>query len=330
MHLGQRFARVVDNWYAIMIRTKKLTAFTATYSQASVIFPYIMVAPAYFAGKLQLGGMMQTASAFSSVQDALSFFITAYRTLAEWKACISRLEGFETAIADAQAMKASKVTIAISDAQDDGVVLNELHVALPDGTPLVEANGIRFDRRQRTLFTGPSGSGKSTLFRAIAGIWPFGHGKVTIPAGASMMMLPQRPYFPVGTLHQAIAYPHPPGSYSHEAIAQAIASVGLPALAARLDEEQHWNRQLSLGEQQRLGIARALLQKPDTLFLDEATASLDEPAEVAMYRLIAQHLPATTLVSIGHRGTLHALHDRTVSLTRRGEHYALGENRVLT
>jgi putative ATP-binding cassette transporter len=321
--LLSRFGFVVENWLGIMQRTKKLTAFTATYSQASVIFPYVLVAPAYFAEKVQLGGMMQTASAFSSVQDSLSFFITSYRTLAEWQSVVARLSGFETSIENAAALTTKENIIHIGSDGKGTIDLEKLLVSLPNGTPLVTADGFSIRSGERTLLTGPSGSGKSTLFRAIAGIWPFGTGSIAIPAQATLMMLPQRPYFPVGTLRAAIAYPAEPSAFSPEQVGETLGAVGLPKLALRLDEDAHWNRTLSLGEQQRLGIARALLHKPQYLFLDEATASLDEPSEAALYDLIKDRLAATTIVSIGHRSTLEAFHQRGVTLARDGDRFAL-------
>ncbi len=321
-----RFGSVVDNWLGIMRRTKKITAFTASYEQASVIFPYILVAPAYFANKMQLGGMMQTASAFGSVQTALSFFISTYRTLAEWQAVVARLNGFEAGIDAAKALAVSPGSIQPVATSDSGVIaLDDLLLTLPNGKPLVQTSGFKLRRGERTLVTGPSGSGKSTLFRAIAGIWPFGTGAISIPQGASLMMLPQRPYFPVGSLASAITYPSKDDTYSAAQLGDVLKLVGLPALAARLDEEGHWNRTLSLGEQQRLGIARALLHTPQYLFLDEATASLDEPSEALLYRLIAEKLPDTTIVSIGHRSTLEAFHQREVALVRSGEQFTLGD-----
>ncbi|WP_425988248.1 ABC transporter ATP-binding protein/permease [Afipia sp. DC4300-2b1] len=327
-----RFGAVVENWLGIMSRTKKVTAFTASYSQASVIFPYILVAPAYFAGKMQLGGMMQTASAFGSVQGALSFFISTYRSLAEWQAVVARLNGFEAGIDAAKALAVSPNSIQPVAAQGaDVIALDHLLLTLPNGKPLVQASGFRLTSGERTLVTGPSGSGKSTLFRAIAGIWPFGKGAISIPKGASLMMLPQRPYFPVGSLASAITYPSRDNTYSTAQLADVLKLVGLPDLATRLDEEGHWNRTLSLGEQQRLGIARALLHTPQYLFLDEATASLDEPSEEQLYRLIVEKLPQTTIISIGHRKTLEAFHQREVSLVRSGEQFTLGEGeRVAT
>jgi putative ATP-binding cassette transporter len=323
-----RFGNVVDNWLAIMTRTKKLTAFTASYSQASVIFPYVLIAPAYFAEKIQLGGMMQTASAFSSVQGAMSFFISAYRQLAEWRAVMNRLDGFEAGIiaADELATRADRIHV-VEASGGRAIELKELIVRLPNGAPLVTADGFSLRKDERTLVTGPSGAGKSTLFRAIAGIWPFGAGSIAIPQDATLMMLPQRPYFPVGPLQAAIVYPAEAGAFSSDQVKEALSSVGLPQLASRLAEEAHWNRMLSLGEQQRLGLARALLHAPQFLFLDEATASLDEAAEAALYHLLEEQMPATTIVSIGHRSTLDAFHQRNVALVRDGDRFAL-QNRA--
>jgi putative ATP-binding cassette transporter len=194
---------------------------------------------------------------------------------------------------------------------------------LPNGTPLVAADSFSIRGNERILVTGPSGAGKSTLFRAIAGVWPFGSGSIAIPAKAKLMMLPQRPYFPVGVLKTAIVYPAEECAFSSDRVSDVLISVGLPQLASQLEEEAHWNRMLSLGEQQRLGLARALLHAPQYLFLDEATASLDEASEAALYHLLEEKLPATTIVSIGHRSTLEAFHQRNVVLTRDGKQYAL-------
>jgi putative ATP-binding cassette transporter len=309
-----------------MSRTKKITAFTASYNQASVVFPYVLVAPAYFANKIQLGGMMQTASAFSSVQGALSFFISIYRQLAEWQAVVNRLDGFEAGIAEARELATRSDRIHVIDAGGGGAIdLKGLSLRLPNGTPLVNAEQFSLRKGERTLMTGPSGSGKSTLFRAIAGIWPFGAGSIAVPAGATLMLLPQRPYFPTGSLRGAVEYPSTEGTFTDLQISSALEQVGLPRLASQIGEHGHWNRTLSLGEQQRLGLARALLHAPHYLFLDEATASLDEPSEAALYRLLEAKLPATTIVSIGHRSTLDAFHQRNVMLARDGDQFALAE-----
>jgi putative ATP-binding cassette transporter len=321
-----RFSRVVQNWMEIMRVTKRVTFFTAGYGQAAVVFPFVLVAPAYFADKMQLGGMMQTASAFGSVADALSFFITSYRTIAEWRAVVARLDGFEEAIEGAEKLPLRPDTIKlVQEKANAEIALRGLAVDLPNGRPLVNTKALTVKGGERVLVTGPSGAGKSTLFRAIAGIWPFGRGTITVPAQATLMMLPQRPYFPVATLKDAVAYPQAGDSFSDEAIRDAVAAVGLPTLASRLHEESHWNRMLSLGEQQRLGIARALLARPQYLFLDEATASLDEPSEAALYGLLQRQLPSATIVSIGHRATLQAFHTRSVALTRDGDGFALAD-----
>ena len=326
--LSERFSRVIGNWYGIMSRTKRLTAFTQSYAQAAVIIPFALVSPAYFANKIPLGALTQTAEAFGQVQDALSFFVTAYRTMAEWRAVVARLDGFESSIKSAEKLAVDPASIHSVASPKREITLQQLVVKLPNGAPLVAVDHFSLRPGERTLVTGPSGAGKSTLFRAIAGIWPFGDGAIEIPANAALMMLPQRPYLPIGTLHAAIVYPGENASFSADRIREVLRDVGLPQFTARLEEEAHWNRMLSLGEQQRLGLARALLHAPDYLFLDEATASLDEPSEAALYRLVAEQLPATTIVSIGHRSTLDAFHQRNVTMVRYGDRFTLKDGKL--
>jgi putative ATP-binding cassette transporter len=325
-----RFGNIVSNWMAIMSRQKKLTFLTAGYSQAAVVFPYIMVSPAYFAGKVQLGGLMQTANAFGQVQGALSVFVNIYRQLAEWRAVIDRLSGFDQSIATARDAAVNPPVIAVAPTDAAAVSFKDLLVRLPNGVPLINATGVTIKLGERVLVSGPSGAGKSTLFRAIAGVWPFGEGTVTIPKNARMMILPQRPYFPIAPLAAAVAYPAAPGHFDASKVVELINAVGLPGLASRIEEEAHWNRMLSLGEQQRLGIARALLYAPDFLFLDEATASLDEPSEAALYQLLDQRLGRATIVSIGHRATLAAFHRRRLAFTRAGDRHIVQEAALAT
>jgi putative ATP-binding cassette transporter len=324
-HLLLRFANVVSNWMAIMSRQKKLTFLTAGYRQAAVVFPYIMVSPAYFAGVVQLGGLMQTANAFGQVQDALSVFVNVYRDLAAWLAVVDRLSGFDRSIAVAHDAAVTPPVIAVAPADANAVSFKDLSVRLPNGVPLINATDVTIKPGDRVLVSGPSGAGKSTLFRALAGVWPFGQGTITIPKNARMMILPQRPYFPIAPLAAAVAYPAEPGEFDAAKVAELISAVGLPALVPRIEEEAHWNRMLSLGEQQRLGIARALLYAPDFLFLDEATASLDEPSETALYHLLDQRLPQATIVSIGHRATLAAFHRRRLAFIRAGDRHVVQE-----
>jgi putative ATP-binding cassette transporter len=323
--LLDRFSSVVSNWMQIMIRQKKLTFFTAGYSQLSIIFPYIVVSPAYFSGAMQLGGLMQTANAFNSVQTSLSFFITVYRQLAEWAAVIERLSGFDRAIDHAHNAAAASAVSIEGGADGNSVHIEDIDLRLPTGAPLLGAQNVTFAARRHALVTGPTGAGKSTLFRALAGLWPFGRGRIRISPDTKVMILPQRPYFPVGTLAAAAAYPGEAETFDDTHLAETMRAVGLPALADRLHEDGHWNRILSLGEQQRLGIARALLQRPDVLFLDEATASLDEASEAALYELMLERLSGTTIVSIGHRSTLSKFHQRRLVLLPGKERHELAE-----
>lgn len=311
--LNGRFGMIVANFMQIVRRVMRLQVFQSAYFQANVVVPYILTAPYFFIGKITLGQMQQTVGAFSSVQGALDFFITSYSTIANYKAGVDRLTTFEAAIENVR-HKDDKARVTLAPSHNGDLNIAGLQVALPDGRVLMKADGVSFRQGEATLLTGPSGSGKSTLFRAISGIWPFGKGQILVPDGQTMMLLPQRPYIPMGTLRAAVTYPGAHVVYGDAAIKDALRAAKLPALADRLDEERAWAQTLSLGEQQRLAIARALLAKPDWLFLDEATAALDEPTEAEIYAVIRQKLPETTVVSIGHRSTLAAFHDRRIDM----------------
>jgi putative ATP-binding cassette transporter len=312
--LQDRFSRVVRNWYGIMQRTKRLTFLTAGYSQVAIIFPFLVVSPVYFFGALTLGGLMQIASAFGQVQSALSFFVTAYSSIADWKAVLDRLAGFEASIGWAESL--DKTAPRVEFIADGGRALHveELVVGLPSGAEIVRLKDFNVEPGDRVLVTGPSGSGKTSLFRALGGVWPFGAGSIRIPKGESVLVLPQRPYLPLGTLRGALAYPGPETVFPAQVIEEVVEAVGLGDFSDRLDETAYWADKLSGGEQQRLSIARALLQKPQWLFLDEATSALDETAEAELYRLLLERLPKTAIISIGHRSSLVQFHGRFFEL----------------
>ena len=317
--LLDRFGRVVGNWYGIMQRTKRLTFLTAGYSQVAVIFPFIVVSPLYFAGSMMLGGLMQIASAFGQVQGALSFFVKAYSDIADWKAVLNRLAGFDASMDWAKGLDTEAPRVQLVSDGGTAMAAEELTVSLPTGEEIVHASGLTIGPAERVLVTGPSGSGKTSLFRALGGVWPFGAGTIRIPQGAKLLVLPQRSYLPLGTLRGALAYPGPDDAFTPDEIDEVLDATGLSHLREALDETAYWADRLSMGEQQRLSIARALLQKPDWLFLDEATAALDEPAEGMLYRLMLERLPDAAIVSIGHRSSLVVFHERFLALKPDGK-----------
>ena len=304
--LAHRFAAVFLNFRAIMQRQKLLNAMIAGYEQAASIFPFVVAAPRYFSGAIQLGGLTRVADAFSSVQGSLSWFITSYADLASWRATVARLANFQRAIVVARGL--ADQGARLRSGTGDGIAATGLTLALPDGTPLLAYSGMLFPKGRSTAISGRSGSGKSTLFRAIAGIWPYGGGTVERPPGR-YLFLPQRPYIPLGTLRHALTYPSTDSSFGDDAVRQALADAGLAPLIPHLDDDQPWAQRLSGGEQQRLAIARALLLRPDWLFMDEATANLDPEAESELYAKLRQQLPDTTIISIAHRPAVAALHD---------------------
>lgn len=309
--LTQRFGKLLVNWWDIMRATKRLTFFTAGYGQVASIFPIVVAAPAYFAGRIPLGGLIQTSSAFGQVQGALSWFVANYARLTEWRATVQRLSGFTQAVAKAHEAGAGPVLQADEAGRLD---LCDLTLSLPDGRVLMTGAGLQVSAGEAVLINGPSGSGKSTLFRAMAGIWPFGHGTVSLPQGARILFLPQRPYLPLGTLKRAVCYPENEADFSDSDVVAALEEAGLGHLAPRLAETDSWGQRLSGGEQQRLSFARAFLQRPDWLFLDEATASLDPAAEQELHDKLKRALPAVTMVSIAHRPAVAQFHDRVLTV----------------
>jgi putative ATP-binding cassette transporter len=307
-----RFGAVIGNWFAIMRRMKLLNTLTVGYEQVAVIFPVVVAAPRYFAGTMELGGMMQTVGAFSQVQSALSWFVGAYASLANWRAIVERLATFHRAIVAARAAVGHDFERV--DSPDGTLRLHDVTLALPNGTKLLEHAELVLKQGHSVVVTGRSGSGKSTLFRALAGIWPFGAGRVELPARA--FFLPQRPYIPLGTLRHVIAYPQPAETFDRATLAQALADVGLASFADLIDRDENWPMRLSGGEQQRVAIARALLARPDWIFLDEATTNLDQEAEAELYRMLRERLPDMTLVSIAHGTSVTAFHEQRLVFRR--------------
>jgi vitamin B12/bleomycin/antimicrobial peptide transport system ATP-binding/permease protein len=302
-----RFAAVINNWWALMLKQKQLGWFTSFYAQLAIIFPYVVVSPRFFAGQIPLGQIFQTASAFGQVQGALSWFIGAYTQFAAWKATVDRLIGFAATLeqvrAEARHAEGERV-----EHDEHSVNIENLALALPQGAMLLSPTTLKLEPRRNVLITGPSGSGKSTFFRALAGIWPYWKGRIRLPQGARTLFLPQKPYLPIGSLKHAVAYPDEISRHSDESAGEALRAVGLGHLVADLERSENWAQVLSGGEQQRLAFARALLYKPDWLFLDEATASLPEGDQDSLYRLLRERLPDTTLVSVGHRESLAGHH----------------------
>ncbi len=306
------------NWWQLMRFTKRLTFMTVGYDQIADIFPILVAAPRYFSGAISLGVLTQIGNAFGQVQGSLSWFIESYGQVATWKATVDRLLTFQAALDTAEAAGTRAERIEIERNGFHAVRANHLNLALPNGHTVVSDLSIDVEPGDRLLIDGPTGVGKSTLFRAIAGIWPYGNGQIEMPADARPLFLPQRPYIPIGSLRDAVAYPAEGAHFTDAEVSEALTAVGLHGLSGRLDESQNWSIQLSGGEQQRLALARALLNEPDWLFLDEATAALDEPSERDLYALLAARLPETTVVSIAHRANLIALHNRHVTLSESG------------
>ena len=304
-----RFGNVITNWWGIMRKQKQLGFFTSSYSQLAVVFPFVVAAPRFFSGAIALGVWIQVAQAFGQVQSALSWFIGAYTQFASWKATVDRLTGFTASLArvreEAARLDGERTEGAVSTLALDGVAL-----ALPQGQPLLAPSTLELKRGEHVLVTGPSGAGKSTLFRALAGIWPYWKGKIALPHGGRLLFLPQKPYLPIGTLKHAVCYPGDHKVIGDGEVREALDAVGLGHFADGLDRSENWAQLLSGGEQQRLAFARALLTHPDWLFLDEATSALPDEDQAALYRLLGERLPGTTLVSIGHRASLAGFHER--------------------
>jgi len=310
-----QFEQVFKNYWSLMNYEKRLTWFTSGYGQLAIIFPFLLAAPRYLSGTIQLGGLMQTASAFGRVQDALSFFIDGYTTIAQWQAVVKRLLGF---VEHMQAVDDLNVDTNITTVNTNYLTIKNLTVALPNGKTLIQAIDLQVSGGEKLLITGASGCGKSTFMRTISGIWPFGKGVILFPQGQTRLFLPQRPYLPLGSLKKAILYPKNNLVLNEEEIIRIMKECQLGNFITKLNDIDDWSRILSLGEQQRLAFARVLLIKPEWVFLDEATSALDEPTEKMMYDLLVEQLPHAAIISIGHRNTLVNYHQRKLHLNGNG------------
>lgn len=306
------FGQVVSVMHDLLKRERQLMWLGSGYGMVAAVLPLLLASPRYFAGVLSLGALMQMAQAFAEVTGALSWFQQNWPRLADWRSHVERIVALEDSLAAATALGASGGIAVRTGAP--ALALAGLTLWTPDGRVLLDDAEATILPGERVLLQGASGCGKSTLFRAAAGLWPWGVGSIAMPAAAATMLLPQRPYLPLGPLRTALCYPAGPERFGDAALAAALLRCGLPGLARRLDEVQRWDRSLSLGEQQRLGFARLLLHRPDWVLLDEATSALDEAAEASLMRIFEVELAGAALLSIGHRPGLARWHQRVLRL----------------
>lgn len=307
-----RFGNVFENFWAIMVRTRILGFAQNGSAQAAVVFPYLVAAPRYFAERMQLGAIQQVADAFIQLQGSLAFIITSYNDIANWKAVLDRLATFRDRVDEIKTAARAPQPIVV-ERGGEGVAVSGLELDLPDGQLLRKDLNFSVAPGEALLIQGPTGAGKSTLLRAIAGLWPFGRGHVRLDTKRAFF-IPQKSYLPLGSLRQALFYPHAGEGISEDKIVGVLKEAGLEHLVPELDKVEMWAQRLSGGEQQRLAFARVLLTQPAVIFLDEATASLDEAGQKMVYQLLRELPWHPTIVSVGHRATLPQFHDRVLEL----------------
>lgn len=310
---GKCFTAVILNFRHIMTRQKILNGFTNGYLQLAIIIPILLVSPRWFAHAAPIGWIMQVINAFGRVQDGMSYFVTAYDTLAQWCSVVRRLYDFELHMQSLE-MVESEVTYT----KGQTMAVNNLHIYLPQGRTLLADGSIDFDGLGNTLLMGPSGCGKSTIFRTMAGLWPYATGTVQLPQTAKVLFLSQKPYLPLGTLRQAIFYPQLEDFTRDEEVKELLRRCKLEMLLTKLDVVDDWSRILSLGEQQRVAFLRLFLYKPQLAFLDEATSAMDEDLENHLYGILKTYLPEIQVISIGHRRTLRDHHQTLLKLDGQG------------
>jgi putative ATP-binding cassette transporter len=314
--LGGLFGRVLDNWYAIILRQKLLLWFTAGYNQVSVILPLLVVLPNYFNKVFKLGGLMQALRAFGQIQEALSFLVNSYSQIAQWRAVIQRLLTFINHISDVEEAASTQNHFVYHTQNADKITVKNLSIHTPKEDRMLENINVEFVHGKNYLIKGPSGIGKSTFIRTIAGIWPYGSGDITLPADKSIMYIPQKSYMPIGSLREALLFPDNISLISDEELVSVLKKCDLPELITRLQDVSMWSEQLSPGELQRVAFARVLIHKPDWVFLDEGTSALDLVHEAHLFELIKQELPGCSLVSIGHQPSVEVFHDHQFDLSQ--------------
>jgi vitamin B12/bleomycin/antimicrobial peptide transport system ATP-binding/permease protein len=318
--VGRSLDNVLRSWRDICVQTMKTTVVSQTSGYLAPVLPVLLCAPKYLDGSMSLGQVMQAASAFTIVQTAFNWLVDNYPRLADWTASARRVS---TLMVSLDALERAERGEGISriERSDEGegaaLRLRDLSVTLDDGTAVVDEAEVAIMPGERVLIAGESGTGKSTLVRAIAGLWPWGEGRIEVRKGARIVFLPQRPYVPLGSLRRAASYPDAAESRSPEEIAEAFERVGLGHLIERLDEEAPWDQILSGGEKQRLAFARIILHNPDIIVLDEATAALDPQSQDSLMEMLVRQPEHTTLISVGHRPELELFHSRKIVLERR-------------
>ncbi|MGG5823315.1 ABC transporter ATP-binding protein/permease [Falsiroseomonas sp. HW251] len=313
------FRHVIDVMKDLYKRERALMYLTSAYGMAAGVVPIVVASPRYFAGAITLGVLMQITQAFLEVTRSLNWFVDKFPLLADWRSHVERVAALEDTFEAAEGMEADQTITLLVGPDEQGrevLAFQDLQVGHADGNVVIQDANAEIQAGEKVLIVGESGTGKSTLFRAVAGLWPWGSGTIRTPPREKMFFMPQRPYLPLGTLRAALAYPASPKKFADAGMKAALERCELPHLVPRLDEEDRWDRVLSLGEQQRLAFARTLLHRPRWVFLDEATAALDEENQDSMMRLFREELAESALVSIGHRPGLDAYHDRTLHLMR--------------
>lgn len=311
--LKNRYAALLANWVALVRRQNMLNGFIFGYYHVSTVFPTLVVTPAYLVGAIPLGVLTQAAMAFQRMEQAFAFCVTSYAEIAEWNAVMDRVSQFEIAMGTVDVPGPQGAGIAIAR-EGSGLSIDGLTVRTAGGQPIALVPDLTLAPGERALVRGPSGSGKSSLGRALTGIWPLGGGHIRLPENARVLALPQRVYFPLGTLRQVLTYPVPAAEVDDAEVRTALASAGLGHLAGRIDEEAEWSTLLSGGEQQRVGFARALIYRPDVLLLDEAVSTLEDAEARHLYELLTERLPGAIVISIGRTAALVDLHQRGIEM----------------